>query len=214
MEREMKNDTCAVTPCATPCATNSCAELCFGRLLLEQTVKRGPCIVGTPRRRSIGCGNGCGGISVGWCSGRIASDRDARLEQIAFVCLIFCGNSHRNWFHALKSRGRLKIRALLAAMQGRVAFGTGSAKIGIRRERRRTVVAPGRGHCLNHARQTGTGYVDRRPGALLARAVIAPAATLPAGMLTMAVALIAVLFVLAIAFHKSLVGYSLVGIVF
>jgi hypothetical protein len=53
------------------------------------------------------------------------------------------------------------MRALLAAMQGRIAFGADTVEIGSRRERGGTVEAPRCRDMLNEARKAGSGYIER-----------------------------------------------------
>ena len=94
--------------------------------LLEEIVERGASVVGSSRRllRS--------GSRVVVRRGGIARHRDARLEQLALVGLILDRDSHRDRLQALEARGRLEMRALLAAMQRRAALGTLALPIHIR----------------------------------------------------------------------------------
>jgi hypothetical protein len=107
----------------------------------------------------------------------------------------------------LKPCGGLKAGALLAAMQSNAAFGTISPIIRTRAECRGTVVTARGCHRLYQARQSGASDVKRGAGTLRPGAFVTPRARLrgiTAGVL------IAVLPILAIAFHKMQVGSLLV----
>jgi hypothetical protein len=47
----------------------------------------------------------------------IARDGNARLEELAFISLVFAGDPRGDGLQALKARGWLEVRTLLAAMQ-------------------------------------------------------------------------------------------------
>jgi len=79
--------------------------------------------------------------------------------------LILARDSHRNRLQALKARGRFKVRALLAAMQSRSAFGTFAFPIRIRRKRGRAIKTPRSHDALEQAGKAGAGNVQRRPWA-------------------------------------------------
>lgn len=134
----------------------------------------------------------------------VARHGDARPEQRAFVGLIFRGDPDRYWLHALETRGRLKIGALLATVQSRAALGTVAAEIDIRRERRRAVEAARRRHRLHEPRKARAGHVEGRPGSLRA-------GTLMSWMFGMTFAVgivITALPVLAFAVHSISGPYS------
>ncbi len=65
----------------------------------------------------------------------IARDGHARRKELAGVGLVLHGNTRRDGLHALKASGRLKIDALLAAMQTCAALRTLSFEIRAGRER-------------------------------------------------------------------------------
>jgi hypothetical protein len=89
----------------------------------------------------------------------IAGHCDARLEQLAFISLVFDRDPHRDRFQALKARRRLEVSALLAAMQSRSALGTLPFEVDPFAQQRRAAVASGSRHRLHHARQARTGDV-------------------------------------------------------
>jgi hypothetical protein len=67
------------------------------------------------------------------------------------------------------------MRALLAAVQVRIALGTDTVEIGVWRQGRRTIEASGRRHVLDQAGEAWSGYIDRWPGALRLWPVVARA---------------------------------------
>src|SRR5581483_11230837 len=85
--------------------------------LFEQTVESRASIAWRSRR-SLGRGN----VVVFRCG--VASYRHTRLEQLTFIGLIFDRNADGHRLQALKARRRLKMSALLAAVQRSPAFGT------------------------------------------------------------------------------------------
>ena len=120
--------------------------------------------------------------------------------------MIFAGNTRRYRFQALKARSRLKIGALFAAMQRRVALGAGSFEIDARRKRGRAVIAARRCHGLHQAREAGACHVDRRPRPLGTRPVVAPFIGVAAAIMIAAIVaafVVAVLFVLSFGVHKT-----------
>jgi hypothetical protein len=133
----------------------------------------------------------------------VASHCDARLEQLAVISLIFRCDSHLNWLQTLEARGGLKVGALLAAVQRRSAFGT-LLEVEPFRHEGRAVVASRSGYGLHHARKSRAGDVQRWPGALRPWAILSFKGTV-IGMRTVGV-VIAPLPVLAVAFHRMLVG--------
>jgi hypothetical protein len=90
---------------------------------------------------------------------RIARDRHPRLEQLTLIRLILHRDPYRDGLEALKSRGRLEVRALLAAVERSPAFGTRAPKIDVSRQSRGAIKATGRGHRLHEAREPRTGNV-------------------------------------------------------
>lgn len=130
---------------------------------------------------------------------RFARHGETRLEQRTFVGLVLRGDSYRYRFQALEPRGRLKIRALLAAVQGRAAFGAFAFEIDIGKKRGGAVETSCRGHRLHHARKPRSGDVEGRAGTLGLGAILSP---WPVGEIAAAGVLVAVLTVLTFAFHK------------
>ena len=112
-----------------------------------------------------------------WSSGRMVArggvprDGHARFKQLAFVGLILHGNTHGHWFQALKPRGRLKMGALFAAMQGSTTFRTLAFPIAVGRQGRRTIKTTSGNHVLEQAWQPRACDIDRRPGPRLLRPV-------------------------------------------
>jgi hypothetical protein len=142
---------------------------------------------------------------------RIPGDGKPWLEEFAFVGQILTWNAHRNWLQTLESRGRFKVSALLAAMQSGVTLRTRPTKVDVRGEHGRTIVAARSCYYLNQPRQTGTGNVQRRARTLRSWPLVAAGISLAGifGGITTAGILIAVLFILTIAFHRCLVGLLL-----
>ena len=91
------------------------------------------------------------------------------LEQLALVGLILDRDSHRDRLQALKARGRLEIRALLAAVQRDAALGTVAAEVDARAQRRGAVEAARGRHRLHQPRQARTGDVQGGTWTLRAR---------------------------------------------
>ena len=101
----------------------------------------------------------------------VARDGHTRIEELALVGLVFRRDADHNRFQALETRGRLKVGALLAAVQRGSALGALPLEVGSRAEKRGTVVAPGSSHSLHHARQPRPGNIDGRSGTLRAGAI-------------------------------------------
>src|SRR5436190_18829087 len=80
-------------------------------LLLKQVVERGACVRGAAWRRSIG-----DRVSVVRRS-RVARDGHAGLEKLALVRLVLHNDPYWDRLEALEACGRLKVSALLAAME-------------------------------------------------------------------------------------------------
>lgn len=95
---------------------------------------------------------------------RIPGHGYARLKKFALVGLILHRDPHWYRLQTLEARGRLKVRALFAAMQRRPTFGTFSLPIDIRRKRG-GAIKTARGHyVLEQPGKPRAGDVDRRPG--------------------------------------------------
>src|ERR1043166_3053754 len=85
--------------------------------LLEEAVESRAGIIRVAGHRDIRCGRAASHTVRRPSVRRIARDGDARLEQLAFVGLVFHRDPHRNRLQALEPRRRLEMRALLAAMR-------------------------------------------------------------------------------------------------
>jgi hypothetical protein len=110
----------------------------------------------------------------------------------------------------LETRGRLEIRALLATVQGRAAFGAAAAEIDIRSESRGAVEAARGRDGLDQPWEARARYVDGRPGSLGAGTLIAPSSlmSLMFGMTFAVGFVITALPVLAFAVHRISGPYS------
>lgn len=92
-----------------------------------------------------------------------------------------------------------------------MAFRTSRREIGAGRERSGAIEAARCRYCLHQARQTRSGYVNRRARALRAGPLIAPAFVISREFSGFAAGfLIAALIVLTIAFHNVAGGHSFV----
>ena len=131
---------------------------------------------------------------------RVPRDRHSRLEPLTLVGLVLHCDSYWYRLQALEPRGRLEVRALLAAMERRAALGTVALKIDIQRKRGGAVITARGCYRLHHPRQARTGDFDGGPWTLRAGTLIAPGPAV-AGIIAVGV-LIAALPVLAFAFHK------------
>lgn len=130
---------------------------------------------------------------------RISRDGHARFKQRAIVRLILDRDSHRNRLQALEAGGRLKVRALFAAMQIRVALGTLAFPINARGQSRRTIETARGDNVLQEARKARSGDIDRRTRAVGFRPV-ASERTVPG---LAAVLHVSALFVFAVVVHVS-----------
>jgi hypothetical protein len=101
----------------------------LGFLKFEQIIECGASVVGASRRG----GGSRRGISI---SGRrsVARNRYTRLEKFAFVRLIFHGDTNWNGLQTLEAGGRLKVSALLAAVQRCSTFRAASFPIHVSRQ--------------------------------------------------------------------------------
>ena len=99
---------------------------------------------------------------VGWSG--VPGHGDARLKKLAFVGLILHRDAYWYRLQTLEASGRLKVRALLAAMQRCSTFRTLALPIDIGRERRRAIKTPCRHDVLEQPGEARAGDVDRRPG--------------------------------------------------
>ena len=86
-------------------------------LLLKKILERLAGIAGTRYRRGGDSWRRHGSRRSG-----IFFDRRAKFVKTAVVHLILAGNAFRNRLHAFKSRCRIEVRALLAAVQVESAF--------------------------------------------------------------------------------------------
>ena len=90
----------------------------MANLLLEQIFERVLRIAGIARWGRVDPRHPRPGtVAIRAWSGRVASDREARREQSAFVLLILHRDPNRDRLLALKTGRGLKMGALLAAMQ-------------------------------------------------------------------------------------------------
>ena len=185
-------------------------EACLSRENLfgftEQAVECCPGIRGVPR---FGKAGAIGTWRRGHCRSRmgyVARYRDARLEKLALIGLIFRGDAHRDWLQALEACGWLEVGALLTAVQCHSALGT-LLEVESFPQHGGAVVASRSGHGLDHPRQSRTGNIQWRAWTLRSRAVFA-IKTSVLGTWTVGV-VIAPLPVLAVAFHRMLVGLLL-----
>jgi hypothetical protein len=124
------------------------------------------------------------------------------LEQRALVCLILHRDAQRNGLHALEARRRLKVRALLTAVQLNAALRAGAGEKHIRRERRGTVVTTRSRHRLHKPGKTRARNINRgaRSGRLRARRAVTSVSVLG----RTAIVLVPVLTVLTIGVHAVL----------
>jgi hypothetical protein len=84
-----------------------------------------------------------------------ARHSNARRKESAIICLVLNGDSNRNRLRALESSRRLKVRALLAAVQLSAALRAWSVIGRARRQGRGTVIAAGSRYGLNEAGKAG-----------------------------------------------------------
>jgi len=94
----------------------------------------------------------------------VARHGHARLKQLAVVRLVFHRDPYRYRLQALEASGRLKVRALLAAMERRPAFGTLALPIDIGSELGGTIKTASRHYVLEQPGQARASDVNRRPG--------------------------------------------------
>ncbi len=109
--------------------------------------------------------------AIAWLLDAIARHRDDGREKGAFIRPVFHRNAHRNGFGALETGGRIKVDALLAAMQGRAAFGAFPLEIHIGGKRGRATETARSDDILHESGEFGTGHVERRLWPLRAGAV-------------------------------------------
>jgi len=133
----------------------------------------------------------------------VARHGNARLEELAFISLVLRGDAYRNRLQALEARGWFEIRTLFAAVQRHSALGT-LLEVEPFAQHGGTVVTSRSGHRLHHAGKPRAGDIQGGTGTLRPRTVFAIKCSV-AGLRTVGV-VIAPLPVLAIAFHRMLVG--------
>ncbi len=146
--------------------------------LLKQIVERRPRIARVANRGVERIARWLLSGSGRWSTRGIARHCYTRLKEITFVGRVLGRNAHRHGLQTLEARGRLEIRALLAAMQSHAALGTGAFEICVRSQRRGAVVTSGRRHRLHQPREARTRYVDGRTGTLRPRTIIPPVASI------------------------------------
>jgi hypothetical protein len=130
----------------------------------------------------------------------ISGYRHTSLEQLAGIGLILRGDALGNRLQALEARGRLKERALLAAMQRDSALGTVGREIRPRHQHGRAVETAGGRHCLHHPRQSRTGHIQGGAWTLRgARAILPPG---PGKVIAAGVHVAALLIFTVVAFHR------------
>jgi hypothetical protein len=125
--------------------------------LAEQAIEGGAGVIGITGRRRVRRLAVGGQTRAGLRS--ITGHRHSGLEKPAFVGLILHRDTHRDRLLALEAGRWIEVRALLATMQCRSAFGTDAAKIGVGRQGGGAIEAPRGGHGLHQPRQTRTGDV-------------------------------------------------------
>ncbi len=121
-------------------------------------------------------------VPVRWPGRGVSHDGHTRLEQFASVSRVFRRYARRHRFQALEARGRLKVRALFAAVQSHMTLGTRLHPVGFRRQSCRTVIAADRRRRLHQARQARACHIDGRARTLRTRTILASAAV--AGIIT------------------------------
>jgi len=82
----------------------------------------------------------------------VPGDREPRLEQLALIGEVLTGDANGNRLQALKSCRRLKVGALLAAMQRSIALGTRAAEIDVDGKHGGTIEAARARYHLNQPR--------------------------------------------------------------
>jgi hypothetical protein len=92
----------------------------------------------------------------------VASYRNTRRKETARIRLVLHGNTLRDRFHALKARGRLKVDALLAAVQTSSALRAGTFEIDAGRQRGGTAKTSGGNYVLNKTRQSWSRDIQRK----------------------------------------------------
>ena len=101
-------------------------------------------------------------VERGRRGGRIARHGDAGFEERAIVGLILHDNAHGDGLDALEARRGLKVRALLAAVEGGVALGALRGKLGTRHQSGGTIETARGGYGLHQSREARTGDIQRR----------------------------------------------------
>jgi len=166
-------------------------------LFLKQTIESGARVVGIARGCDVG--GRIGGCGRRGC--RIARYGDTRFKQSAIVGLILDDNAHGDGLDALETRRRLKIRALLAAVQRGVALGAFRRKLGACQKSGGTIEAAGGGYGLHQAREARAGDIERRTRAGWTRTFVTAVIVAPGEVAVCF--LIAALLVLAISVHVA-----------
>ncbi len=177
-------------------------------LLLEEIVERGASVVRPAdilrQRRthtaSAAIRSSRGG-RLALLSGDIPGDRDAWAEQFALIRLVLHRDARRNRLQALEPRGRLEMRALLAAMQRRGAFRTGRFEVGSNRQRRRAIETARSGDGLYQSGKARTCDINRWPRALRLGPVLSGTVSISVRAAVAIGLLIAALFIFTITVH-------------
>ena len=182
----------------------ACSTAAWLFALLEQAVERRTRVAGVSWRSDIRRGSGIPvRVSVAVGRGRMdrfACHRETRLEQRTLIGLVLHRDAYRYRLQALETSGRLKIRALLAAVQSRAALRAFAFEVDIGKKRGGAIETSCRRHRLHHARKPRAGDIDGRAWTLGAWAFLAPFAFV--GKIAAARVLVAVLTVLTFAFHS------------
>lgn len=98
-------------------------------LLFEETVEGSAGIAGAARLDYLrSCSRLVGAIAG---ASDVTSDGDARFEELTLVLLILIRDACRDWLQTLKTGGRLKVGALLAAMEWGVALWTVALEVDV-----------------------------------------------------------------------------------
>lgn len=142
------------------------------RLFLKQFVEGVPCIAraaggrrvetrrGTPGRASCHLAPGHTPRHIG--RRPFARNSDARRKEPALIGLILQRDSNRDGPCALKASRRLKMGALLAAMERHSAFRARATERGAGRQHGGATVTARRRHSLHQARQARARYIKGR----------------------------------------------------
>jgi hypothetical protein len=126
---------------------------------------------------------------------------DPWTKQFTLVDKVLARDASRDGLQTLKASGRFEMRALLAAVQRRIAFRAIRFEIDTRGQRGGAVEAPGRRHGLHQAREAGACDVDGGPWPLLAWLLLL-LLRITAPVLRVAGLVVATLSILTISVHE------------